>query len=246
MSRERILEKLRKLRALSASSNPHESDTARKVADEYAKSHGITEDEAVKFENDLPIEFPVGAGFGELWKFSLLSAAAEFHECEALQLNLGDRAKARLIGSKANTRRSLKLFKDLMNELEVVEGLIHRYGVYLNAGRDEIKNLTPAEIACSLRSGIALRLIEELSVVYRKKKASVASSTGIELAVITKKKKVKTQTNYNPEVIKRSISDVPSRIWMEIAYRITTDREHYARRKVNEDLTEDSVEDFIF
>lgn len=224
MSRERVLEKLRKLESLARSSNAHEADTAKKLADLLKKNHQITDNEIGEFEKDQPVELPVGEGFEDLWKFMLLSAAAEFHSCEAIMLKLGDRHKARIIGSDLNTKESFGLFNSLMDELTKVEKSVSSnledFAETLGSDPYCLK-ISPDDLSYSVRFGIADRLIEELRELNSTKKRSEAPVvvTGLEVAIRDKKKsKKKATSSYKPITAKEKRTT--SETWRSIGYEI--------------------------
>ncbi len=228
MSRERVLEKLRKLESLAKSSNVHEADTAKKLADLLKKNHQITDNEIGEFEKDQPVELPVGEGFEDLWKFMLLSAAAEFHSCEAIMLRLGDRCKARIIGSDLNTKESFGFFNSLMNELTKVEksvsSSLEDFAEVLISDPQCLK-IHPDDVSYSVRFGIANRLIEEIRILNSSKSGSetLLVVTGMEVAIRGKKKsKKKATSSYKPTVAKEKRTTFET--WRSIGYEIAKTR----------------------
>ena len=122
MTKARLLERLRKLLALTASPNANEAAVARNKASKLMQEHGLSEQEVLDsdsagrmFEMSMGVE-----GFSARWKFVLVVLVARAHGCEAVGLRRGKMRKVRVVGMKKDVEKTSKLFVHLLGEIECI------------------------------------------------------------------------------------------------------------------------------
>ena len=120
MTKYKIIERIRKLLALSTSNNKHESAVALSHARKLMAKHGLTEAEVDEDSSgEMMFELSMGAsGFSARWKFVLVAAVAQAHHCDVVGLRTGKRRKVRMVGLKENTELAAKVFKHLLEEID--------------------------------------------------------------------------------------------------------------------------------
>lgn len=197
--RNRILDRLAKILARAASSNPHEAATARAMADQLMAEHGLTEADVSGHAAGL-FELPMGAsGFNATWKFALVTAAARYHGCEAIALQKGRKRKVRILGEQANVEKAAAFFAKL---LEMVADLERQMVTRLMAGDLDAEGVDqdcgPRQASDSYRRGAVASLIEKMAVVRPEK---FGRSKGSEHQGFSQ------EASVNPE------SDEPKRSW---------------------------------
>lgn len=125
MADAKVLARLRKLLALSASSNPHESSSASRKASHLMEKHGLTEADVAQVGEDEIVELSLGGrghrGFAQPWKFALVTVAARACSCEALGLRVGRRRKVRVVGKRRDAEEAVLLFEGMVGELRLLE-----------------------------------------------------------------------------------------------------------------------------
>jgi len=117
----KVLDKIRKLLALSKSSNANEAAAAAAKAADLMRQHKLEETDITEATQDgsLITELPMGAdGFMASWRFALISAVARSCFCEALALRVGQRRKVRLVGRRDDTEVAQEIFKHVAGEIE--------------------------------------------------------------------------------------------------------------------------------
>lgn len=123
---ERIIDQIRKLQALSGSSNEHEAALAASKAEELLQKYRLTIadlavndpalDEAVELGE--VVDIPSGRGINFRWKVELLFALARYNFCKALISNYGTHRRMMIIGRKTDTEVVRFLFDILTRQLE--------------------------------------------------------------------------------------------------------------------------------
>lgn len=180
MSRKRILDRLDKILARTLSANAHEADTARRMADELMKQHGITEADLASHTTGF-YELSLGAkGWNATWKFALVTAAARYHGCEAIALQHGRRRKVRVVGDKEDVERAVMFFDGLIVMLAELERLTAERLDELESQFDDVDlDCTPRQATDSFRRGVVAAIIEMMAAARPErfgKKARRASS----------------------------------------------------------------------
>lgn len=122
--RERLLARLAKLLAVAESSNAnqHEANSAKKMSERLMVEHGITRDQVTGYIPAGYYELPMGSeGFTVTWRFALVTAAARFHGCEAVALQLGKRRKVRVVGDRDAVVKAAAMYREAVSELAKLE-----------------------------------------------------------------------------------------------------------------------------
>lgn len=115
IDRDRRLDRLAKLLALESSPNACEAASARRAAESLMRKHGLRREEASGRSSSGYYEHPMGArGWGQAWRFALVTAAARHCGAEALALLAGDRTKVRVVGVRADVERAVELYAELL------------------------------------------------------------------------------------------------------------------------------------
>lgn len=158
--RERILDRLAKLLAMSKSANQHEADTAMRMAETLAKSHGIAFSEVENHTIGGGLyEKSMGArGFEKAWKFSLITVTARFCGCEAIALWVGERCKVRLVGERQLVEEAAELFAGL---LDTMNGLVKEEASLLER-ENLVLTVDPKGYVDSFRRGVTLAIIDKM------------------------------------------------------------------------------------
>lgn len=157
--RQRILDRLTKLMAMSRSPNPHEAETARKMAESLMQLHGIESREIENFQPGGLFEKPMGSkGFDKTWKFSLITATARFCGCEAIGLHSGGRRKVRLVGERPSVEEAAQLFEDLM---VTIAGLLKLEAEWLDQQAFEL-TVSSSVYVDSFRRGVTMAIIDKM------------------------------------------------------------------------------------
>jgi hypothetical protein len=122
MTKAKLLDRIRKLLALTASPNANEASVASAKAKKLMVEHGFTEQEVLDSETSGKIfEMSMGAeGFASRWKFVLVALVARAHGCEAIGLRRGKLRKVKVVGTKKDTEEASKLFTYLLGEIEQI------------------------------------------------------------------------------------------------------------------------------
>jgi len=124
MALPRVLDRIRKLLALAGSVNSHEAEAARKTAERLMARHGVTREEAEALEEDGNYELSLGTeGWGSLWRFSLVTAAARSCGAEALCLIVGRKRRVRLVGQQKDVERAKAVYDGLLAAVRRLEGV---------------------------------------------------------------------------------------------------------------------------
>ena len=117
--RAKILDKIKKLLALSTSSNVNEAATAAAAAQRLMLEHKLTEADVSESQAGQMFELSMGAvGFASRWKFVLVTAVARSFFCEAIGLRVGQRRKVRIVGMREDVEIASQVFKYLHNEID--------------------------------------------------------------------------------------------------------------------------------
>lgn len=161
--RDKTLDKIAKLLALANSANPNEAATARRAADRLMEKHKITPAEARSHVLSGYHELSLGTSdFDQTWKFSLVTATAQFCGCEAIALSMSGRRKIRLAGERADVARAADLFDSLLRaftELERAEAVfISRFSGIVYS--------TPDEYVDSYRRGMVAAVVEKMRSLF--------------------------------------------------------------------------------
>lgn len=120
MTKARLLERLRKLLALTASPNANEAAVARNKASKLMQEHGLSEQEVLDSDPaGRMFEMSMGAeGFSARWKFVLVALVARAHGCEAVGLCRGRLRKVKIVGTKGDAERASNQLAWLLCEIE--------------------------------------------------------------------------------------------------------------------------------
>ena len=136
MADPKIISRLRKLLALARSGDNHETRAARLTADAFMTRHGLREQDADDVLESDVVEVPLGAdGFGENWKWRLVTLAARYHRCEALGLRVSERRKVRVVGLRDDAVAAAAFFNATVAGLRELARSEMR-GVVARARRD--------------------------------------------------------------------------------------------------------------
>jgi len=117
----KIADRIRKLLALSNSTNVNEAASAATRAQALMQEHRLTEIDVSEATSDgkAITELPLGAeGFMASWKFALATNVARAFFCEALGLRVGRRRKVRIIGRREDAEVAVTVFTFLVSEIE--------------------------------------------------------------------------------------------------------------------------------
>jgi hypothetical protein len=117
---ERVVERIRKLLALSASSNPNEAALAAEKALELAQRHNLDLAQIDGRGSDLYVERVCDVGAASQWRWLLMSAVARANFCRALRRREGGRLLASMfvVGEPHNVAICEFLFGYLAGEIE--------------------------------------------------------------------------------------------------------------------------------
>ena len=119
VKREKILDRVKKLLALSTSSNVHEAATAAAAAQKLMLEHKLTEADVSDTQEGQMFELSMGAaGFASRWKFVLVTVVARAFFCEAVGLRVGQRRKVRIVGRKEDVGIAAQVFRYLHSEID--------------------------------------------------------------------------------------------------------------------------------
>lgn len=120
MTKAKLLDRIRKLLALTASPNANEAAVAAAKAKKLMEEHGLGEQEVMDSETTGKIfEMSMGAeGFASRWKFVLVVLVARSRGCEVVGLRKGKLRKVKVVGSKGDVEKASKLFTYLLGEIE--------------------------------------------------------------------------------------------------------------------------------
>jgi hypothetical protein len=172
--RERILDRLTKLLALSRSSNPNEAATAGRLADRLMKEHELALADVEGFQPAGIFEKSMGSkGFETVWKFSLVTATARFYGCEAVALNVGPRRKIRLVGDKSDVEKAAELFESFLLTLKQLEKIEAQRLALLS---DVEIETSPKQYIDSFRRGVTVSIIERMQEMRSPASSSFAPS----------------------------------------------------------------------
>ena len=139
--RDKILDRVKKLLALSTSSNVNEAATAAAAAQRLMLEHRLTEADVSDTQEGQMFELSMGAaGFASRWKFVLVTAVARSFFCEAIGLRVGKRRKVRIVGRREDTEIAAKVFRYLLSEINrlakiEIEAIDWEAGVLMLGGR---------------------------------------------------------------------------------------------------------------
>jgi hypothetical protein len=155
--RERILDRLTKLLAMSKSPNVNEAATAKRMADNLMKRHRLTMADVRGYAPAGFYERPMGSkGFETVWKFTLITATARFCGCEAISLQVGTRRKIRIVGERAQVDEAAELFLSLLKTLVKLEKVEAAWIADLSI----LIYSKPQDYANSFRQGATVAIIE--------------------------------------------------------------------------------------
>ena len=119
VKRAKILDRIKKLLALSTSSNVNEAATAAAAAQKLMLEHRLTEVDISDTQDGQMFELPMGAaGFASRWKFALVTGVARAFFCEAVGLRVGARRKVRVVGLREDVEIASRVFKYLLREID--------------------------------------------------------------------------------------------------------------------------------
>jgi Protein of unknown function (DUF2786) len=117
--RNKILDRVKKLLALSTSSNVNEAANAAAAAQKLMLEHRLTEADVSDTQEGQMFELSMGAaGFDSRWKFVLVTAVARAFFCEAVGLRVGKRRKVRIVGRKEDVGIAAQVFRYLHSEID--------------------------------------------------------------------------------------------------------------------------------
>jgi hypothetical protein len=126
-----VITRIRKLLALSKSSNPNEADSAPSLADKLLEKHGLTEDQVLQstsegFSQSLIIERSNHLTKSEM---ELAIIVAEFHDCVVVFKNHPKPEKAFAVGESENTKEVCSQYAWIHDQLyQVCIASSHRFG----------------------------------------------------------------------------------------------------------------------
>jgi len=171
-SRQKLVEKLRKLLALCSSPNVHESEQARKASDRLMLKHGITEDDVRQLDDSAYYELSLGlAGWNAAWRFTLVTLAAQVHGVKAVALRKGARQLVKLCGSKVEVELAHKLFQKLLTVVKEIESRVVRDGRIVRFA-EMVGDLSVREISDAFRRGVVAGIVNCYWRARRKKKVA--------------------------------------------------------------------------
>jgi hypothetical protein len=118
VERNKILDRVKKLLALSTSSNVNEAANAAAAAQKLMLEHRLTEADVSDTQEGQMFELSMGAkGFSMRWKFVLVTAVARSFFCEAVGLRVGKRRKVRIVGRREDVEIASRVFRYLHSEI---------------------------------------------------------------------------------------------------------------------------------
>ena len=116
--RVKILDRVKKLLALSTSSNVNEAANAAAAAQKLMLEHRLTEADVSDIQEGQMFELSMGAaGFDSRWKFVLVTSVARSFFCEAVGLRVGKRRKVRIVGLREDAAIAARVFRYLHSEI---------------------------------------------------------------------------------------------------------------------------------
>lgn len=165
IDRDRQLDRLAKLLALESSPNAPEAASARRAAEALMKKHGLRREDASGRSPSGYYEHPMGArGWGQAWRFTLVTAAARHCGCEAVALLVGRRRKVRVAGVRSDVERAVRLYEALLGAVRLLGRGIEAED--LDPGMAwEASDLGVRACSDSFRRGVVLGIVEILSRV---------------------------------------------------------------------------------
>ena len=117
--RDKVLDRLKKILALSTSSNVNEAANAAAAAQKLMLEHKLSESDVSDTQEGQMFELSMGAaGFSARWKFILVTAVARSFSCEAVGLRVGQRRKVRIVGRRGDVEISARVFRHLHSEID--------------------------------------------------------------------------------------------------------------------------------
>jgi len=121
---DRVVERIRKLLALSASSNPNEAALAAEKAVELAQRYNLDLAQIDGVGSDPYVERTCDVGGASQWRWLLMSAVARANFCRALRRREGGRLLAGMfvVGERHNIAVCEFLFAYLAREIERLAG----------------------------------------------------------------------------------------------------------------------------
>lgn len=115
----KIAERIRRLLALTASSNVHEAAAAAAEAQRLMQAHKLSAADVEAEDGNKISELPLGSqGYMAPWKFSLVTNVARAFFCEVIALRLRSRRKIRVIGRKNDAEVAIGVFNYLVKEID--------------------------------------------------------------------------------------------------------------------------------
>jgi hypothetical protein len=157
---ERVVERIRKLLALSASSNPNEAAAAAEKAVELAQRHNLDLAEIEGAGSDPYVERSCDVGGASQWRWLLMSAVARANFCRALRRRERGRLLASMfvIGEPHNVAVCEFLFAYLAGEIERLTArgwrrarLVYGEHVEVRGWKDDFRRGAVATIDARLR-----------------------------------------------------------------------------------------------
>jgi len=143
MERNKILDRVKKLLALSTSSNVNEAANAAAAAQKLMLEHRLPEADVSDTQEGQMFELSMGAaGFSMRWKFVLVTAVARSFFCESIGLRVGKRRKVRIVGRREDVEISARVFRYLHSEIN-------------RLAKTEIESIDWDEGVCSFGLGLA-------------------------------------------------------------------------------------------
>jgi hypothetical protein len=117
---ERVVDRIRKLLALSSSSNPNEAALAAEKAVELAQRYNLDLAQIESGPADPYVERPVDVGGAVPWRWLLMSAVARANFCQALRRREAGKMLASMfvVGESHNLAVCEFLFGHLVREIE--------------------------------------------------------------------------------------------------------------------------------
>ena len=117
--RAKILDRIKKLLALSTSSNVNEAATAAAAVQKLMMEHRLTEADVSDTQAGQMFELSMGAvGFDSRWKFVLVTTVARTFFCEAVGLRVGRRRKVRIVDLREDAVIAARVFRYLHSEID--------------------------------------------------------------------------------------------------------------------------------
>ncbi len=156
MSKEKIIEKIQKLLALSNSSNEHEAKLAMENANKMLMKYNLSMKDVRDVQSDILEHVVERSGRISKWKIVLLQSIAELNFCEVIYMHRTNQPKdLLLVGKDHNIIVSIEVYRYLVQFLD----------------RNVKENTKHIECKNSYRVGFALAIRQRANQIISERKS---------------------------------------------------------------------------